>query len=297
MKFATGTTWQAAAELRQALDRVEALGLTWIGTRFAEYLSVLETTPAGVRTFSVVSDEERADERLRWEAANQAFQLCAASWAWASLDEAVLRSKLKLVLNGAALPPVGGEEDTPRNTLFELTTAGLLHDHGFSVELTRDLEDIRLVLPGYGPLALECKRPAHAASLDRNLRKVRKQIRRRLSSDVRGGFAAIGVERIERATEEFLSAQSYEHLARILLALGTKLAGRMRSYGQPTRTFWPDIPIGAAIFCGVVFLRETSSRIQVAHACLFSTTSDERAAEEIEAVFQAEMKTYPFVEY
>lgn len=115
-------------QMSRVLADVEALGVTWRGTRFSRYLRRAQDL-ASMEPESVAN---RPGERITGEALSQGLQLIEAARLFPSVRSDVLVQKLRHVLDGADVHD-GCGDDRPRNTLFELTVAQLLADYGFAV--------------------------------------------------------------------------------------------------------------------------------------------------------------------
>lgn len=94
---------------------------------------------------------------------------------WHAKQPKILKRKLRIVM-GATLRPEeeGNEKSQPRDALFELILASQLESNGGGVTLDAPA-DLTLAT-SLGPLLIECKRPSHVGSLDRNLGEAREQL-------------------------------------------------------------------------------------------------------------------------
>ncbi len=127
------STATVTSGLRDVLEVIDSLGLRTTGTRFAQYATILEERSNGWRKLELETPDQQADSRLWWEAASQAIQISTASRCWPALSQDALREKLRIVLKGAAVPPIATDDDKSRNTLLELVVGSMLAAQGLSV--------------------------------------------------------------------------------------------------------------------------------------------------------------------
>jgi hypothetical protein len=193
---------QPISKLRHALAEAEGAGATVARSRFAEYISVLEAAAAPAPSFSKKGEERH--RALIFEAGSQLQQLVLASATFRHLSPPLLRKTLRKVFDGDVF--AASEDDKPRSTLLELVTAAVALDFGFTISLTKDLEDVRIEHPAIGQGAIECKRPLRLSGLLQNLQKAGMQLRNREKGGSTFGVVAIGVDRISGLAGAQLSA-------------------------------------------------------------------------------------------
>jgi hypothetical protein len=187
-----------AGEFQSVLDRLSQYDVHWAGTRFDKYRASLEAAAGWTSPRIVNTEQDRQEDRLFWEASSQAQQLIRSADTWEDFEEATIKLKLKEVMDGAALPSSDpAVDDGPRNTLLELMSAAYLRLSGFEVQITDGKEDILAETQGLS-FAVECKRPTSENSVEKNLNKLRRQLRERRKAALvpKHGMAIIGIDRI-----------------------------------------------------------------------------------------------------
>lgn len=186
-------------QLRIALDFIEALGVARRRqARFEKYLALLAAAEKIVVSGGVIRWRDQAQKESFLEAASQSLQLVGAVDVLAGVDDATARARLALVVDGPEMPPYDPSSlDRSRDILLELAAANVLRSEGFVLRVPPiEAEDIEATVSGFGSFVVECKRPAHWASLGRNLVKARKQIQGRNRDGRRFGLVVIGVDRM-----------------------------------------------------------------------------------------------------
>ncbi len=180
-------------------------------SRFFVYRRVVEQT--------VRSGIEGQKFPLLWEAIGQAYQLRLGSSLWPFLEESILVEKLSHIMAGTPLPPSNPDHDAARNYLAELTTAAIMYSQGLDVRVTR-YEDLSVSatslspnLESPAPFAVECKRPASAAGLEKAARRVRSQIQARVEAGYDHGIAVFVVDRLMWGYGQTVATSSGEEFA------------------------------------------------------------------------------------
>ena len=194
------------------------MGVRWRGTRFDRYFDLMRLLVDG-RPTDVVRSTEEAE--LLDEALVQASQLAQATALIATVDRVVLARKLSATMNGPDLQPIDSSDDMPRNVLFELSVGATFLDHGFSVSMTEEDEDLvvrHVNVPRL--LVVECKRPAVSngpsviAAFDRNLKRACRQLRERnLAARGAAGVVVLGMDRVYGVARRRVSAATSGALA------------------------------------------------------------------------------------
>jgi hypothetical protein len=278
-KFEAVRTAQIAAELRGAFAEIEEMNLSWRGTRFEDYLVIIEANqPGAARPDPTTKDGIRA-LRLDFEATTQTNQLLQSRRAWPILDSTILRGKLSEVLKGNPFPPAEREQDHPRNTLFELVTASnLSHNLGLEVELT-NAADARALIPGEGWFAVECKRPAGTeAGFKRNLSTIRAQLRTRRAEGDRG-FAVLGIDRDLGLTRGFGVVSNEADLRHRATTTMTGYINRIKALARQNPQLYklyPTAHVAALNLSCSVFLAEIGLVTAVSLFTVFCPGGDER---------------------
>jgi hypothetical protein len=253
MDYSLQNPTQLVDDLKRVLAEAHALGVTDPG-RFTDYLNALEA-------FSKLSFPRAQpwgdDAALTWEANAQATQLVTSNRIWSIVNQDALRSALLRIMRGEVLPPQEEEDDQPRNTLLELTTAALLHYKNFSVDLTVRDEDVIATADGLPGFAIECKRPATAKGLLRNLARAKSQLQTRYKKGRQHGIAVFGVDRVLNLVGEGLVARDRAHIeAGIhgkLRQLRDDLLATMNDPEQPQYQLFPETPLFGLVLVGSVF--------------------------------------------
>jgi hypothetical protein len=190
------TNYSDFADLaKAAIARMDDLGVPHRQTRFEAYAAYLDEATRRVYPRPIRWDEHRLQLVYEIEAISQSLQLAIAVSLQGKVDNAALVRRLQQVVRGPELPP--SEDDRARDVLLELTTAFLLIEQAFTVELPRsDDEDLVLRVPDAPALAVECKRPASERSIKNSVKKARRQLfeRRRRYPD--GGMVVLGLDRV-----------------------------------------------------------------------------------------------------
>jgi hypothetical protein len=176
--------------------------------------------------------------------------------------------ELKLVLKGRDLPPAKTKDDDgPRNTLAELATAALLRRHGFQVLLTEKDEDVLASVPELQPFAIECKRPASEAAIEKNLRDMRSQLGARCKAGNRYGFAVLAVDRLLGVSGGMLNARSEAHLRVVLDEKIRSLLRKVRALvthpGRPKLRLYPTTMLVGFLFAGTFFIQDRGMPVTV----------------------------------
>ncbi len=244
--------------LVRVLEGVDLMGVRWTGTRFQQYLRLLEeasrmTYPC---PFPWEGDPER--QKLFFESACQCQQLMDAVEVLESAEPNVAAEKLEKIVKGTQLPPADVHvPDAPRNTLFELATAASLRRSGFTVNITRFDEDARAEFRGLLPFLVECKRPAHDGSLLKNLKDARHQLKKRRASGKDYGLAVIGIDRLIGISGEAPVVDTEELF---LAAVERTLHGQKRRIEevqlQTGEKLFPHASIAGVLLVAAVFIRD-----------------------------------------
>jgi hypothetical protein len=178
---------------RVALEHVESLGVSWKGTRFQSYFDLLGAAASRSYPRRIEWHEKKSELVAELEAIGQTIQLGCATALREHVDRPILVERLRHVMSGRPEPT---DDDKPRNTLLELATGFMLFHGGATVELTTAREDLVLRLPDVPPVPVECKRPLTGDSVERNVKKVRRQLESLRDRYPNGGLAVFGLDRV-----------------------------------------------------------------------------------------------------
>lgn len=199
-----------AGEFDLTLGELSRLGVQWASTRFDKYRIALNEA-AGWEFPRPVEEQNVKD--LLHESLIQARQLIGLSSMWCRFDEAILVRKLKQVVQGQLLPPLMAHaDDLPRNTLLELSTARYLSICEFEVSITDSAADVIAEAAGFR-FSVECKRPTGPNSLEKNLKRLKTQLKgRKTAGGPPHGFVVIGIDRLSNVSGASAAVRTYEDL-------------------------------------------------------------------------------------
>jgi hypothetical protein len=249
------------------LAEADRNGISWQQTRFGQYLNLLKGASCAQSHEALPFQDYRSQCEF-WEALNQSTQLVSSCAIWSRLDPALLREKLTLVMKGSLMPPEGTHDDTPRNTLLELTTAALFWSHHFEVESPPDARDVIVVADGTR-FSIECKRPASKKTLEQNIRRLSHQLRARPSNTVR--LAIIGADRLLDFSGSFLKTPTLHTLNAGVQKLSQALSFRMMHWSSSGRRLFPDVPAAGVVIVTTVWVEEHAMAHMLTRLHVFPT--------------------------
>lgn len=271
-------TTEFVKRLESVLDEVLQYGVRWRGTRFDAYLEVLREAASFTYPCPFPWRDDREKMRLFFEATSQIQQLVDAMRVLREAPSEVAKEKLEKALRGTLMPPTESDEsDLPRNTLCEIATAVALKNKGFLVSLTTQDEDVRATYPGLVlPFVVECKRPTHAHSVKKNLKKIRRQLRDRQQAGGSYGLAVIGIDRVVELPGATPGVERESELfARIDAELRREI-GRIRKIDAGSKDkLFPYASIGGVLLTGSVFLADRGGMFTVSQMGLFCTARED----------------------
>lgn len=270
---------QFAAAYERVLGDLETHGVRWRGTRFDAYkrriLAAADLTYPGPVPFA----GDAVGQAEFFEGASQAQQLMDASNLLA-VDAPEVAARLRLVMAGQVLPPADDEaDDRPRNTLVELTTAALLHRRRFSVRLPSAAEDVFLEIDDLLPFRVECKRPAHSGTLEKNLKRLRHQLRGRCADGKSRGMAVVAVDRMLGFVGGVGISPDGPGLLRYLTESMRDVIVTIQQLDVENRVrLAPTTPLAALLLVGAVFLSDPGYLVTVSQMGLSTTLPDSHKA-------------------
>ena len=266
------TLSQLRDELRDALSAIDSLGLRWQGTRFHHYLRTLEEE-AFLKDRKIFIPKKREPQFVYelWETIGQSRQLVQTRNIWSLVQEEHLRSKLATVLTGRALQSGVPDHDAARNTLLELLTAWLLHNHGFAIELTNQEADVIAKIDGIPPFAVECKRPASGEGLRKNFKAIRRQLTKRYTRHgYQHGIAVVAVDRVLNLSSEPPVRRSFDFVKLFIQKTLCEATDFLRLIADDVGFSPASTPIGAVILVGAAFVFQPFGVTTIEHLGFFN---------------------------
>jgi hypothetical protein len=258
-------------DLRHILAEATRLGVNDHG-RFTEYLRALETF---ARLQFPRRDVWGPEAALTWEANAQADQLVTSRSIWPIVNQEALRVALVRIMRGDPLPPQEDDDDQPRNTLLELTTAALLNRQKIDVNLTVGDEDVIASIKGLPDFSIECKRPASEKGLLRNLAVAKSQIEARYNHGRHHGIVVLGVDRsLGFAGSGFVARDSMQIQAVVhkkLKELRESLLVKINDPTRPQYQLFPKTPLFGLVMVGSVFNQHDGVPVSIQQLSLSCT--------------------------
>lgn len=99
-------------------------------------------------------------------------------------DQIIVRNKLALIAKGTYLLSEENPADTAaRDTTFELSLFSFLQARGLDINICEPNPDLKLISQKY-TYEIECKRPQSISSLEKNIKKAAKQLRKSNGNNV-----------------------------------------------------------------------------------------------------------------
>lgn len=273
-------------QLHTTFRELERLGVAWKGTRFHTYAKAIEAADEQQYPRSVNLSRDKEQQRLFWEATSQSQQLINSSTIWRLQDETVIRDKLTKVMKGADFSPRGSADDLSRNTLLELTTATLLYRSNFDVKLSAQQEDVSATIADQPTFAVECKRPTKRASIDRNLKRLKKQLNGRCKRNGKQGLAVLGTDRLLGLTAYMPYVSNTNELLTIIDRRSEALATHIREkFRRISMKLAPTTRLAATVLVGTVFVGDEGVPVNLGRMTVFTTTkTDAQAGAVVDAV-------------
>lgn len=263
-----GTTGSLAAKLHLCLATLQEWDVH--PGRFREYAQVLDRASSGI-TLTLDTPEEK---RWFFESANQAQQLIDA-FPLCEAFPSVCIQKMRTVTKGLALPSER-TSDGSRECLSELVVGAHLGRMGFEVEPTHNEADFRVSVGGV-ELVVEVKRPTSLSTVEKNIQKLRRQLRGRRTDGLRVGvLAADRVFGLSR-TLGIDSPEAFD----ILQRSGIKaLAAQM----QEQRLF-SAADAGGVVLSGAVYCESIARVLTFSLASYFGGPEGHKSRAKVEAIF------------
>ncbi len=185
---------QVIHELCNALNWVNALGITTAGRRHERYLRTIKEVDAFLKDYQSTQHSARALSRKAAMPVMEANQLVRIWKGFRNADSQGLRTRLSEVVKG---PETQGDESAKRssnrarNVAVELDLAAPAAATGLRVDLDSET-DIVIHLDGM-QLFIECKRPLSPKRLPQRINEAANQLRRRLRQTDLHAYGMIGL--------------------------------------------------------------------------------------------------------
>jgi hypothetical protein len=193
--------------------------------RIGKYRTILEHLVAlGPEGRGRMSNQDAADAIMMSE---EIQQFCFTSARVLNHPHLVESRQAKEMFSGSLM--AGKENDTsPRDLMFELSTAGLIQEAGMEADVS-GIVDIWTVFEGR-PVLVECKRPQSMKKLVKNTKEAAKQLSLRLNDEPSAvGIIAVAFGKLLTGGTARLNAWDKKQLETMMIETVTMLRKKMHT--------------------------------------------------------------------
>lgn len=196
---------EVKSRMQNALEWIKDIGIRVEHTRIQEYCYSIEILEKAYREDCLDDLNNTESMRTLTNAFYEAFEICRIHRHLSGLFTSENKSKLKRFVEGPVCfldESTNTSSNLARNIGFELGVAADLVSGGFEVDLSSEADIVIKKLPFQ--MYFECKRPQKKESVNRNIRKAKKQLEKRYQRyndpDNARGIVTLSVSRIVNPT-------------------------------------------------------------------------------------------------
>jgi hypothetical protein len=207
--FRTRSFESLSVELDQAIAWLSSLGMRFEATRIAQYQKDISALNGAIQAGSVDELLNRRTFPHLVNSINEASELVFIYRGLGSIQNQDIKERLAHFIKGpvsSISENADGASHTPRDIGFELCVASLFALADYSIDF-HGIADLRII-DDSKVIFIECKRPSSVNSIQKNVRKAIKQLRKRYLSAAHThtvfGLAAISMSKVLKTADQLL---------------------------------------------------------------------------------------------